>query len=84
MQKYLLGIVGGVGVLAASSFLFHTGPVVAQTQEYPVYDSGGRVKVPTGYRAWIFVGAPLTPEGLNDGKYNCNEPGGCTRSNFPE
>jgi Cytochrome P460 len=89
MQKYLLGIVGGVGVLAASSFLFNTGlvvtePVVAQTQQYPVYDSAGRVNAPTGYRAWVFVGAPLTPEGLNDGKYNCDQPGGCTRTNFPE
>ena len=84
MQKYLLGIVGGVGVLAASSFLFNRGPVVAQNQEYPVYDSAGRVKTPTGFRAWVFVGAPLTPEGLNDGKYNCDQPGGCTKSNFPE
>jgi hypothetical protein len=30
-------------------------------------------------------GSPLTPEGLNDGKYNCNADGkNCTRSNFPE
>lgn len=84
MQKYLLGAAGGVAVLAASSFLLNSGPVVAQTREYPVYDSTGRVQVPTGYRAWVFVGAPLTPEGLNNGKYNCNEPTGCTRSNFPE
>ncbi len=85
MQKYLLGIVGGVGVLAASWFLFNTGPVLAQTREYPVYDSAGRVKTPTGYRAWVFVGAPLTPEGLNDGKFNCNADGtNCTKSNFPE
>jgi hypothetical protein len=85
MQKYLLAIVAGVGVLAASSFLFNTAPVVAQTQEYPVYDSAGRVKTPTGYRAWVFVGAPLTPEGLNDGKFNCSPDGtNCTKSNFPE
>ena len=84
MQKYLLGVAGGVAVLAASSFLLNSGPVVAQTHEYPVYDSAGRIQVPTGYRAWVFVGAPLTPEGLNNGKYNCNEPTGCTRSNFPE
>jgi hypothetical protein len=32
-----------------------------------------------------FVGAPLTPESLNDGKYNCNAAGeNCTMSNFPE
>ena len=85
MRKYLFGIVGGVGVLVASSFLFNTGPVVAQTPEYPVYDSAGRVKTPTGYRAWVFVGAPLTPEGLNDGKFNCHADGtNCTKSNFPE
>ena len=84
MQKYLLGIVGGVGVLAASAFLLDTRPVVAQTSEYPMYDSAGRIQLVTGYRARVFVGAPLTPNGLNDGKYNCNEPTGCTRSNFPE
>ena len=84
MRKYSLGIVGGVFVLAASSFLFNTGAAVAQNHEYPVYDSAGKIQLPTGYRAWVFVGAPLTPEGLNDGKYNCNEPTGCTRSNFPE
>jgi hypothetical protein len=49
-----------------------------------VFDSDGKMKLPTGYRAWVFVGAPLTPECLNDGKYNCDEPGGCTKSNFPE
>ena len=30
------------------------------------------------------MGAPLTPEGLNNGKFNCDQPGGCTKSNFPE
>ena len=35
MQKYLLGVAGGVAVLAASSFLLNSGPVVAQTHEYP-------------------------------------------------
>ena len=84
MQRYLLGVVGGVGAFAASSFLLNSGSVVARTDEYPVYDSVGRVQLPTGYRAWVFVGAPLTPEGLNNGKYNCSEPTGCTRSNFPE
>ena len=59
--------------------------VHAQTQESTaVFDSSGKLKLPTGYRKWVFVGAPLTPEGLNDGKFNCDEPGGCTKSNFPE
>jgi cytochrome P460 len=69
MQKYLLGIVAGVGVIAASSFLFNARPVVAQAQQSTaVFDSDGKMKLPTGFRAWVFVGAPLTPNGLNDGK----------------
>ena len=24
--------------------------------------------LPTGYRRWVFIGAPLTPNGLNNGK----------------
>ena len=31
------------------------------------------MKRPTGYRAWVFVGAPLTPNGLNNGKANFPE-----------
>jgi hypothetical protein len=37
-----------------------------------VFDADGKMKLPTGFRKWVFVGAPLTPEGLNDGKYNCD------------
>ena len=33
-----------------------------------VFDSQGRLKLPTGYRRWVFLGAPLTPDGLNNGK----------------
>jgi Cytochrome P460 len=84
MRKHLLGIVGGVGVLAASWFLFNTGPVLAQKESGLVWNADGTVQVPTGFRKWVFVGAPLTPEGLNNGKYNCDQPGGCTKSNFPE
>ena len=85
MQRYL-AIVGGVGLVAASVFLLNTRPVAAQTQRSSVvFDSKGNMQVPTGFRKWVFVGAPLTPEGLNDGKYNCNTDGtNCTKSNFPE
>ena len=86
MQKYLLAIIVGAGLLGASLFLVSAKPVaVAQAQQSSVvFNADGTVQVPTGFRKWVFVGAPLTPEGLNDGKYNCNQPGGCTRSNFPE
>jgi hypothetical protein len=87
MQKYLLTIIVGVGLLGASFFLVIARPVaIAQAQQSSVvFNADGAVQVPTGFRKWVFVGAPLTPEGLNDGKYNCNPDGmNCTKSNFPE
>jgi Cytochrome P460 len=70
MKKYLLAIIGGVGLVAAISFLLDTNtrPIAAQVQpSTAVFDSDGKMKLPTGYRAWVFVGAPLTPNGLNNG-----------------
>ncbi len=68
MRKYLFAIIGAICVVAAGLFLMSTGPVAAQNQQpTAVYDSAGRLKLPTGYRKWVFVGAPLTPNGLNGG-----------------
>jgi len=67
-QKYL-AIIGGVGLVVASVFLLNTRPVAAQTQRSTaVFDSAGKFQLPTGFRKWVFVGAPLTPNGLNNGK----------------
>ena len=86
MQKYLLLVIVGLGLTASAVYLLVAKPVAAaQTEQSSVvFNADGTVQVPTGFRKWVFVGAPLTPEGLNDGKYNCDQPGGCTRSNFPE
>ena len=94
MQKYLLATIAGAGLIGASLYLLVAKPVAAQSQESSaaqsqqspvVFNADGTAQVPTGFRKWVFVGSPLTPEGLNDGKYNCNAAGtNCTRSNFPE
>jgi Cytochrome P460 len=86
MERYLLAIVVGVGVVVGGVSLLTTKPVAAQAQQSAVvFNADGTMQLPTGFRKWVFVGAPLTPEGLNDGKYNCNAAGtNCTRSNFPE
>jgi Cytochrome P460 len=34
----------------------------------PVYAKNGDLVLPSGYRKWVFVGGPITPNGLNDGK----------------
>jgi hypothetical protein len=69
MQKYVFIIVAAVGLIAAISFLPSTRPVAAQTQHSAaVFDSDGKLELPTGFRRWVFVGAPLTPNGLNNGQ----------------
>jgi Cytochrome P460 len=33
----------------------------------PVFGENGDLALPTGYRAWVFIGGPITPNGLNNG-----------------
>jgi len=74
MKKCLLPIVIGAGLVAATFYLHNTKTVVAGTQQSAaVFDSDGKLQLPTGYRSWVFVGAPLTPNGLNNGHANFPE-----------
>jgi len=74
MQKYVAFIVFGVGMVAASWLNLAVKQVAAQTSTpTAVFDSQGRLKLPTDYRKWVFVGAPLTPNGLNGGNANFPE-----------
>jgi len=69
MKKYLFVMVLAVGVVTAALTVLTASPVAAQgNQSAVVYDSSGKAKLPTGFRAWVFVGAPLTPQGLNNNK----------------
>ncbi len=34
----------------------------------PVFNSRGELLQPQNFRHWVFIGSPLTPHGLNDGK----------------
>jgi hypothetical protein len=68
MQRYLLATVVGVGLVVGSVSLFTTKPVAAQAQQSAVvFNADGTMQLPTGFRKWVFVGAPLTPNGLNNG-----------------
>jgi hypothetical protein len=75
MQKHMLAIVVGLGLAASATYLLVAKPVAAAQSEKSsaVFDSDGKLELPTGFRAWVFVGAPLTPNGLNDGKANFPE-----------
>jgi hypothetical protein len=68
-QQYLAVTLSGIAAIGASVVLFRTTPVVAQAQRSAaVFNSDGKMQLPTGYRRWVFVGAPLTPDGLNKGR----------------
>jgi Cytochrome P460 len=69
MRRILLMVILGLGVVAASSRWRSSNSVIADTsQTSAVFDSDGKLKLPVGYRRWVFIGAPLTPNGLNNGK----------------
>ena len=34
----------------------------------PVFSQDGELVLPSGFRQWVFIGGPLTPNGLNNGK----------------
>lgn len=56
-------------VAAVSAALIATcGGAVAESINKPEFTEDGAAKIPTGYRLWIFVGAPLTPNALNGGE----------------
>jgi hypothetical protein len=75
MHKHLFPIIVLLGLTASAAYLLATKPVVAaQTeQSSAVFDPDGKVELPAGFRTWVFVGAPLTPNGLNNGKANFPE-----------
>ena len=77
MQKYLLAVIVGLGLAASAVYLMVAKPVVAAQSEQSsaVFDSDGKLKLPDPhtFRRWVFVGAPLTPNALNNGKANFPE-----------
>ena len=44
------------------------GPASAETTSGPEWTGDGQLVLPTGYHGWVFLGSPLTPHALNDGK----------------
>jgi hypothetical protein len=77
MQKHLLAVVIGLGLAASAVYLLVAKPVAASQSEQSsaVFDSQGRMKLPDPhtFRRWVFVGAPLTPNALNNGQANFPE-----------
>lgn len=68
VKRYLLITLAGLMSIAVAGALVESKLVVVNASgSTAVFDSSGRLQLPTGYRRWVFVGAPLTPNGLNGG-----------------
>src|SRR5581483_2436546 len=76
MQKRacLTAILGGIALIGARTALFQPQRVVAQAHDSAaVFTPDGKLQIPKGFRRWVFVGAPLTPNALNGGNANFPE-----------
>jgi hypothetical protein len=58
------------GKVLIATVLAISGVAVSQTspRRGPVFTKDGDLVLPTGFREWVFVGGPITPNGLNDGE----------------
>lgn len=53
-------------VSLAVALTFSAVPMTSPAGEYTIKD--GKLERPTGYREWVYVGTPVTPNDMNDGK----------------
>ena len=69
MKRYFFPMfVGLLSIAATLALVERRGVMVNAASSTAVFDSNGRLQLPTAYRRWVFVGAPLTPNGPNNGK----------------
>jgi hypothetical protein len=76
MHRKVAGTAVGVCVLGTAAFAqsTSTGGVPPTGSRYlPEYTASGELVLPKGYREWVYVGSPLTPNALNDGHANFPE-----------
>jgi len=62
---WYLGVVTALSLLAQQTI--HAGDRSNGVDAFEI-DAGGSLQRPTDYREWIFVGTPLTPNDMNNGK----------------
>jgi hypothetical protein len=78
MRKYISATIVALGLIASTTYLWVTKPAVVAAQSAltsAMFDAQGNMMLPDPhvFRRWVFVGAPLTPNGLNEGKANFPE-----------
>jgi len=77
MRKHLTYAVAILALGAVTSLVFAerqgTYTAAARGRYLPEYTKEGDLVLPKNWRSWVYVGSPLTPDGLNDGKEEFKE-----------
>jgi hypothetical protein len=74
MTKKLLVTVGVIGLCAMGTVVLAqrqgttTASALKRERYLPEYTKDGDLVLPKNWRTWVFVGSPLTPDALNNGK----------------
>lgn len=70
----LIGLCVAVVVCVSGAWLKFGAPVAAQdkpaerAKAWVEFTEDGKAKQPVGYRKWVFLGTPVTPNDMNDGE----------------
>ena len=70
-MKTKLKTFASIAAIGALAQLLTVAPPATAEEYFTIRD--GQLERPTGYREWIYVGTPVTPNDLNDGKAACPE-----------
>jgi len=78
MRTSLIVVLGVIGLSAiAAGMVFaqqqHTSTALVKQRYLPEYTKEGDLVLPKNWRTWVYVGSPLTPDALNNGKANFPE-----------
>ena len=72
MTKNLLVTVGVIGLCAIATLVLaqrqQTNTALVRQRYLPEYTKEGDLILPKNWRTWVYVGSPLTPDALNNGK----------------
>jgi hypothetical protein len=67
-QKILLSTIGTLLIFGLSTLPIRAENAGPTAKAYATFNEAGELLRPTAYREWIFVGTPLTPNDMNNGK----------------
>ena len=66
MNRFALSAVAAAAVIAAAGSL--SASMAQDGINQAQFTADGQVMIPADWRSWVFIGTPLTPNALNDGK----------------